>query len=98
MAAGIIGVMLAGQTITVDANATIDISGGGERSPVAAAKYSPPIANGNKTMSGQGFISGRGGSTDTLYTPLLTFNRVLAQRSARRRCRPIRSMPLCLGW
>lgn len=49
-----IGMMLGGQSVTVQPGATVDLSGGGE-------------------LLGAGFISGRGGSTDARYNPLVQF-------------------------
>lgn len=45
---------LAGQSLTAQAGAVLDLRGGG-------------------TLTGEGFVSGRGGSTDVLATPLLQF-------------------------
>ncbi|KAF0866351.1 filamentous haemagglutinin family protein [Pseudomonas sp. LD120] len=47
-----IGVILGGKSVAVRAEATVDLSGGGE-------------------LLGAGFISGRGGSTDARYSPLV---------------------------
>ncbi len=47
-----VGVILGGQSVQVQPNATVDLSGGGE-------------------LLGAGFISGRGGSTDARYSPLV---------------------------
>lgn len=49
-----VGVVLGGQSVNVLAQATLDLSGGGE-------------------LLGAGFVSGRGGSTDARYNPLVQF-------------------------
>lgn len=49
-----IGMVLGGQSVAVQPEATVDLSGGGE-------------------LLGAGFISGRGGSTDARYNPLVQF-------------------------
>ncbi len=49
-----IGMILGGQSVVVQPDATVDLSGGGE-------------------LLGAGFISGRGGSTDARYNPLVQF-------------------------
>ena len=49
-----VGVILGGQSVAVQPEATLDLSGGGE-------------------LLGAGFISGRGGSTDARYNPLVQF-------------------------
>ncbi|NWA25045.1 filamentous hemagglutinin family protein [Pseudomonas gingeri] len=50
-----IGVVMGGQSVVVEAGATLDLSGGGD-------------------LLGAGFISGRGGSTDARYNPLVQVN------------------------
>ncbi|MGH8408641.1 MAG: hemagglutinin, partial [Pseudomonas sp.] len=49
-----VGVILGGQSVQVQPEATLDLSGGGE-------------------LLGAGFVSGRGGSTDARYSPLVQF-------------------------
>lgn len=49
-----VGMILGGQSVVVQPDATVDLSGGGE-------------------LLGAGFISGRGGSTDARYNPLVQF-------------------------
>src|SRR5450830_378636 len=50
-----IGVIMGGQSIVVSADATLDLSAGGD-------------------LLGAGFVSGRGGSTDARYNPLVQVN------------------------
>ena len=49
-----VGVILGGQSVAVQPDAILDLSGGGE-------------------LLGAGFVSGRGGSTDARYNPLVQF-------------------------
>jgi filamentous hemagglutinin family protein len=62
-------IALSAEFIQVAAGATLDLSGGGVLSGGGGES-----TNSGGTLTSQGFISGRGGSTDTLYTPLVTFN------------------------
>ena len=58
---------LAGQSVAVAAGAVVDLRGGG----VLAGGGGELLNSTGTALSSQGFISGRGGSTDTLVAPLL---------------------------
>lgn len=62
---------LGGESITVAPGATVDLRGGGTLAG-GAGELLTTSASGVQSLTSQGFISGRGGSTDTLVTPLLT--------------------------
>jgi filamentous hemagglutinin family protein len=66
-------ITLAAQSILAEADATLDLRGGGTLTGGSGELLSTN-ANGVTTLISQGFISGRGGSADVLVTPLLQFN------------------------
>ena len=66
-------ITLAGRSISGAAGAMLDLQGGGTLFG-GGGELLGTNASGVASLTSQGFIAGRGGSTDTLVTPLLQFN------------------------
>lgn len=66
-------ITLAGEAFTVSRGATLDLRGGGTLTG-GTGELLTTAADGTASLASQGFVSGRGGSTDVLVTPLLQFN------------------------
>ena len=66
-------ITLAGRSISGAAGAMLDLQGGGALLG-GGGELLGTNASGVASLTSQGFIAGRGGSTDTLVTPLLQFN------------------------
>jgi filamentous hemagglutinin family protein len=65
-------IQLVSPLTTVTREATLDLAGGGTLT--GGAGEIAVSSSGTTVLQSQGFISGRGGSTDTLVTPFLSFN------------------------
>ena len=61
---------LAASRVQADSGATLDLRGGG----TLTGGGGEILSAGGASLQSQGFIAGRGGSTDVLYAPLLTIN------------------------
>lgn len=66
-------IVLAGESFKVVAGATLDLRGGGTLTGGTGELLST-ASGGTTSLASQGFVSGRGGSTDVLVTPLLQFS------------------------